>query len=78
MSLCFIQNRCSLVKTDFKVISVKQILLVYHRGIQDAFPRKELLASFIIIFGNWGMTKAWADAGTAACGMHASLLVALF
>lgn len=34
-------NRWFLAKIDFKVISVKQILLVYHCGTQDAFPRKE-------------------------------------
>lgn len=40
-SLCFTQNRWFLAKTDFKVISVRQILLVYHYGIQKAFPKKE-------------------------------------
>lgn len=38
---CFIQSRWFLEKTDFEVISLKQILLVYHCGIQDAFPKKE-------------------------------------
>lgn len=54
-SLCFTQNRWFLAKTDFKVISVKQIPLVYYYGIQNAFPKKEfpsLLHHKYLVKGN--------------------------
>lgn len=48
-------NRWFLAKTDFKVISVKQTLLVYHYGIQNTFPKKEfpcLLHHKYLVKGN--------------------------
>lgn len=79
MSLCFIQNRWFPAKTDFKVISVKQILLVYHCGTQDAFPRKEfpsLLHHKYLVTGNdeqpWplpGMAANQQQCVLAGCGI---------
>lgn len=66
-SLCFIQNRWFLAKTDFKVLSVKQILLVYHYGIQNAFPQKELpslLHHKYLVKGD--VEQSWQMLGTAA------------
>lgn len=53
-------------KTDFKVISVKQILL-YHYGVQNAFPKKEfpcLLHHKYLAKGNG--EKPWQMLGVAA------------
>lgn len=79
-SLCFTQNRWFLAKTDFKVISVRQIPLVYHYGIQKAFPKEELpsLLHHKYLVKGTGEQPRQVRACRPHISSHVSLLVAEF